>query len=147
MAKVTKGEREFAFSFAVYLPYMKEPLYPNRPDYQKYQGREDDFQTSVAKYLDLRGFLWMHCPNGGKRGKVEASRLKGQGVKAGFPDICILEARQGYYGLMIELKVGSNVSRPNQLEWAEKLTKRGYKWFWTNSLDEFIEIIEAYFEE
>lgn len=31
-----------------------------------------------------------HIPNGGKRGKIEAAILKGMGVKAGVPDLCIV---------------------------------------------------------
>lgn len=48
--------------------------------------------------------LLHHIPNGGKRGKVEAARLKAAGVKAGMPDICLPVPRNGYGALYIELK-------------------------------------------
>ena len=54
------------------------------------------------KYPELA--LMHHIPNGGSRNKVEAARLKGQGVKAGIPDIFLPVARGGYHGLYIEMK-------------------------------------------
>lgn len=54
------------------------------------------------KYPELA--LMYHIPNGGSRNKVEAARLKGQGVKAGIPDIFLPVARGGYHGLYIEMK-------------------------------------------
>lgn len=48
--------------------------------------------------------LLHHIPNGGKRGKVEAARLKAAGVKAGMPDICLPVPHGGYAALYIELK-------------------------------------------
>lgn len=65
---------------------------------------EDDLQRAVARFLDVvlpDDAVWFHVPNGGGRSKVEASILKGLGVKAGVPDIVILRAGRGY---AIELK-------------------------------------------
>lgn len=77
---------------------------------------------------EIRGRL-THIPNGGKRGRVEAARLKGMGVRAGYPDFLLDLARGGYHGLRIELKA----KRPNdapvtasQLEWLERLSSAGY---------------------
>jgi len=53
---------------------------------------EDMEQRRLAHYLDAIGVLWCHVPNGGRRGKIEAARLVGQGVKAGVPDVLIFEA-------------------------------------------------------
>lgn len=52
---------------------------------------EDALQRAVAKLLDHLGWRWCHVPNGGKRGKTEAARLKGLGVKPGVPDVLIFE--------------------------------------------------------
>ena len=91
---------------------------------------EDELQSKVAKWLNLLGWLWFHCPNGGKRGKVEAARLKGLGVKAGVPDVLInepwqTESEKGM-GVAIELKVKKNKPSDEQLEWLRGLKKRGW---------------------
>ncbi|RAU43453.1 VRR-NUC domain-containing protein [Pseudomonas sp. RIT412] len=48
--------------------------------------------------------LIYHVPNGGHRHKATAAKLKGQGVKAGIPDLVLPMARGGYFGLYIEFK-------------------------------------------
>lgn len=37
--------------------------------------------------------LLYHVPNGGSRNKIEAARLRAQGVKSGVPDLCLPVAR------------------------------------------------------
>ena len=113
-------------------------------NFQKWIGKESDFQTTAARYLDHLGVLWNHCPNGGSRHKREAANLKAQGVKAGFPDVAIYEPRGKYHGLFIELKRDGAKPRPNQVEWLKSLKKRGYFVEHTDSLDEFIEIVDNY---
>jgi len=70
--------------------------------------------------------LLYHIPNGGKRDKATAARLKREGVKAGVPDICLPVARGRYHGLYIELKAGKNTVTDNQSRWLTELTKQGY---------------------
>lgn len=54
-------------------------------------GREDEIQRAVAQLCDGLGLLWWHTPNGGRRGKVEAARFKGLGVKSGVPDVIVVD--------------------------------------------------------
>lgn len=70
--------------------------------------------------------LMYHIPNGGKRNKLEAIRLKKEGVKAGVPDICLPVARLNYHGLYIELKAKKGKASDNQVIWIEKLKEQGY---------------------
>lgn len=70
--------------------------------------------------------LMYHIPNGGKRNKSTAKRLKMEGVKAGVPDICLPVSRGKFHGLYIELKAGNNTTSYKQDEWLEKLSKQGY---------------------
>lgn len=65
-------------------------------------------------------------PNGGKRDKATAAKLKAEGVKAGVPDIFLPVARRGYHGFYIELKVGINRPSKDQLAWHEALKLEGY---------------------
>ena len=71
--------------------------------------------------------LMFHIPNGGSRHKVEARKLKEQGVKAGVPDVCLPVARGGYHGLYVELKriKGGKVSSDQQ-DWIKALAAEGY---------------------
>lgn len=78
-----------------------------------------------SKYPELE--LLHHIPNGGKRDKRTAEKLKAEGVKAGVPDICLPVARKGYNNLYIELKrIGGKVSK-EQEAWIDKLNRAGNK--------------------
>lgn len=68
--------------------------------------------------------LLYHVPNGGSRNKIEAARLRAQGVKSGVPDLCLPVARGANHGLYIELKRqrGGRISE----ERIDGLLKQGY---------------------
>lgn len=67
-------------------------------------------------------------PNGGKRDKVTAAKLKAEGVKAGVPDVFLPVARMGFHGCYIELKTDTGKPSKEQLEWGKQLTEQGYAW-------------------
>jgi len=113
--------------------------------YPKYRGNEDALQKSVAKYLNAINAFWFHCPNGGSRHALEAMKLKDMGVKAGIPDCLILDQRNGYSGLAIELKVGYNKPSEQQLAIFDKLIERNWLVVVSWSLDEVIDIIDNYY--
>lgn len=54
-------------------------------------------------------------PNGGKRSKVEAAIMKGLGVRAGVPDICVL-CRDGTV-VFLELKSAKGTTTAAQKDW------------------------------
>ena len=65
---------------------------------------EDSLAIAVAQLLTLilrPGVVFSHIPNGGKRNKREAGRLKAMGVRPGFADIILLAESRAYF---IELK-------------------------------------------
>lgn len=72
------------------------------------------------------GMLY-HIPNEGKRSRKTGARMRAEGLKKGFPDLCLPVARKGKHGLYIELKrtKGGRVS-DSQREWLEKLAAEGY---------------------
>ncbi|WP_273861947.1 VRR-NUC domain-containing protein [Pseudomonas sp. LA5] len=90
-------------------------------------------QTALFKWIDLQypqeSKLIYHVPNGGHRHKVTAGKLKGQGVRAGMPDINVDIARGGYFGLRIEFKStpphDAPVS-PKQRDALQLLAEQGY---------------------
>ncbi len=115
--------------------------------YKRYEGSESDFQKTLAQYLDSLGVLWYHCPNGGKRNKKEAARLKREGVKKGVLDVTICVANHGFNGFYLELKVDYKKPTDDQKEFMRRLRKNGYKAEWTQSLDEAIELIDEYLKD
>ena len=92
--------------------------------------------------------LMYHIPNGGSRNKIEAARLKAQGVKPGVPDICLPVPRGKYHGLYIELKrtKGGRISS-DQTVWLERLMQQGYAIAICLGWDDARNIIIKYLEE
>jgi len=93
----------------------------------------------------LRGVLVFAVPNGGKRGKREAARLKAEGVLAGVPDLVIAEPRGGFHGMCVELKreKGGRTSKA-QKEVIAGLRARGYHVVVSAGADEAFRQIETY---
>lgn len=67
-----------------------------------------------------------HIPNGGKRDKLEAIKLKKEGVKSGVPDLSLPVPKGKYNGLYIEMKYNGNKPTVKQKEWIKKLNEQGY---------------------
>lgn len=84
---------------------------------------------AVQLVPELRDHLF-HVPNGGKRNKREAARLKAMGVRPGVHDYFLPVARSMYHGLWIELKPDVKGYCPKvtdkQLEWRDKMIEQGY---------------------
>ena len=97
---------------------------------------------NTCKYPELE--LIYHIPNGGKRSKTEAVRLKRSGVKKGVPDLCLPVPRRKYHGLYIEMKYGNGRTSKEQKEWIKKLNKQGYYAVVCNGFEEAREVIEKY---
>lgn len=106
---------------------------------------EDQLQTSVARYLDVSGYPWFHCPNGGSRNPIEGAKLKGMGVKRGVPDVLIVQPTDQHCGLAIELKVGRNRQTPEQKDWQEVLIGCGWAYEVCRSLDEVMEVVDRHY--
>lgn len=65
-------------------------------------------------------------PNGGKRGRTEASRLKGEGVRSGVLDVHLPVPRGGCAGLWIEFKSASGALSPEQRDEIPALVADGF---------------------
>ena len=56
---------------------------------------EAELQRQVMAHVDVRsvrGTFVFHCPNGGKRSRIEAAIFKGLGVRSGVPDLICVKA-------------------------------------------------------
>jgi hypothetical protein len=82
-------------------------------------------RENVTTYPELE--LLAAVPNGGKRTKVVAKKLKAEGVKKGYPDLVLDVARGIYHGWKGELKVRGGRLEPEQSELHAKLRSQGYR--------------------
>lgn len=84
-------------------------------------------------------------PNGGGRSPMEATRLKEEGVLSGVSDLFIMEARDGWFGLFIEMKrrEGGSVS-DEQRRFMKKAKSLGYKCIVAHGCEEGWKAFEEY---
>lgn len=104
---------------------------------------EDAIQRQVTAYLDValpESAVWFAVPNGGKRSKIEAAIMKGLGVKAGVPDLCIIWDCRVFF---IELKAPGRYMTKAQQETVGRLQYAGALCCVCRSLDEVIEWLDA----
>src|SRR5262249_52463218 len=74
------------------------------------QHPEDCVQRAVCQHLQLRGvrgLLFWHAPNGGKRRPIEAAIMKSLGVRAGVADLILLHS-----GRIFALELKAEDGRP-----------------------------------
>lgn len=100
---------------------------------------EDDHQAAYFRWVDLRALsdkryrLIYAIPNGGKRNRLEAARMKAQGTRPGVLDIHVA-VPVGFLapGLYIELKrpIVKGERKPEitneQRDWLDRLSLAGY---------------------
>ena len=83
-------------------------------------------------------------PNGGDRSASERVRLHSEGVLAGMPDLCVLEPKNGFHGLFIEMKTKAGVVSDKQSAVGLQLNAKGYLCLVSRSAPDAIKIIEGY---
>lgn len=98
---------------------------------------EDPIHVSIREYLDLvlpKGATpaW-HTPNGGKRDKGTASKMKALGVRAGFPDLAFLFESNLY---TLEVKNADGTQNDKQEDWQILITDAGGYYAIVRSIDD-----------
>lgn len=98
---------------------------------------ESEHQKALIQWADISyhrningtiGSRLIAIPNGGKRNKIEAARLKKEGVRAGVPDLFFCCKSGEFSGLWIELKKpNGGTLTEKQKEWIEILISEGYQ--------------------
>ena len=132
------------------------PMDYKNKNFEPYQGKEDDLQKSLMRYVRAayppERHLYCHIPNGGARTAKTGALMKSLGVRPGMPDLMFFDARprpgmrsHRYTGLAIELKVGKNTRTATQSDVHSMLLDQGWCVHTTNSLDEAIFLIDEYF--
>jgi len=86
---------------------------------------EEDLHKAIVGMIAANAspdVIVFHVPNGGKRGKAEAGRLRGMGTLAGVPDLIVLADGRAY-GL--EIKTDSGRMSPAQKAMARRFADAG----------------------
>lgn len=111
---------------------------------------EDQLQKACVRWFDLQYPRYskelVHCPNGGKRNAIEAAKFKQMGVRAGFPDLILLVSNRFYPFMGIELKTSKGRQSEHQKEYEYEFSRIGAKYVVIRSLEEFIDIVNAYMD-
>ena len=108
---------------------------------------EHDEQCAVVEWLEWNHIRFYAIPNGGSRNKIEAARLKAEGVRAGVPDLCIPVPSGEKHGLYIEMKAGKNKPTEKQIEWLGYLSGVGYSTAVCYSAAAAIKVIREYLKQ
>lgn len=88
--------------------------------------------------------LLTHNPFGEKRTLEAGATLKRMGTKKGFPDYTLPIARNGYFGMFLEMKFGKGKLTKEQRLWKDKLQDQGYLVVVPNGWQEAADYIEMY---
>lgn len=97
--------------------------------------------TQLVSHPELRWLVAI--PNGGKRPKGEAGKMKAEGVKSGYPDVLLDLARGPYHGFRLEVKRRKfGAVSPDQRAWGKQLMEQGY-WYqiaygWEEARDQLL---------
>lgn len=65
----------------------KAPSFPIPTEAEEQIALFEWARLQTGRFPELA--LLYHVPNGGSRNKIEAARLRAQGVKSGVPDLCL----------------------------------------------------------
>ena len=98
------------------------------------------------KYRQLKGILYA-VPNGGSRNKIEAARMKDEGVTAGVSDLILQKSNRFYGCLAIEMKTKVGRQSESQKAWQRLMEANGNKYVICRSLDDFRREVEQYMED
>ena len=110
------------------------------------QHNESKLQIECVRWFRLAypKLTLFAIPNGGRRGKIEASIMKAEGVLAGVSDLFLANASKEHHGIFIEMKHGSGKQTDSQLQFQKSVEEQGYQYIVCKSFDEFKKTIEEY---
>lgn len=118
-------------------------------------GSEHAHQRALFQRLNYSAYVNEHplarmayaIPNGGKRDKITAARLKAEGVKAGVPDVHFPVTNSQHLTLYIELKIPGNSASSSQSEWHLDLRRCGHAvatcWGWRAAWRCFLDYVNG----
>lgn len=98
------------------------------------RASERAIQMAIIDALRFSGVMAVHVPNAGKRSGRAGVRLKGEGMRPGFPDL-VCYGPGGAHALL-EVKAEAGRLSPAQVECHEDLRRRGALVLVVRSVDE-----------
>jgi len=113
-------------------------------------SEEEELQRDCAAWVALNTrrypiLEWMiHVPNGGKRPRGEAGKLKSLGVKKGVVDFLLPFGNGGWRGLDIELKSATGRVTKEQKRWIERADEDRHYTAVCRSLDAFVDAVQVF---
>lgn len=109
---------------------------------------ESELQRRCKRWFDYEyphfAKMLFAVPNGGLRGKREASIMKAEGITAGVADMILLIQRRGYGSLCIEFKTEKGRQSDNQKEWQKIAESNGNRYVIVRSFNDFVKEIVDY---
>lgn len=107
---------------------------------------EHNIQKTCIEWFDLQfsSLLLYAVPNGGKRDKVTAAKLKAEGVRRGIPDLHLAVVTPSYPGLYIETKTTSGDLSDDQIIAHAYLRAQGYDVTVVRNLEQFQSVVKEY---
>lgn len=105
---------------------------------------EDDLQTNLVTHLQIRGvrgLVFWHTPNGGRRNKREAGRLKAMGVRPGVSDLILFHEGRLY---ALELKAPGGRPSDAQIQFMNDIEDAGAIVEMCTGLDAALRTLEAW---
>lgn len=114
------------------------------------QQKEHQLQKECVRWFRLQypKYHWnlFSIPNGSKRNKITAIKLKAEGVLSGVSDLFLALPSKYYHGLFIEMKIKPNKPTPNQITFGDNITLSGYKWECVYTFDDFKILVDNWIE-
>ena len=108
---------------------------------------ESKLQQACVKWFDYQYPQYrlnlFAIPNGGRRGKIEAAIMNGEGVRSGVADLFLAVPNSNFHGLFIEMKSENGRQNENQ-KLFEKAISGNYAYILVSSFDQFKATIEGY---
>lgn len=114
-----------------------------RPDDEEHRIQCACVQWFRYKYPYLAHALFA-IPNGGRRDKTTAARLKAEGVLAGVADLILLCSNSQHGALLIEMKTRTGRQADTQRQWQRLIEQNGYRYVVCRSLGDFIREVTDY---
>ena len=113
--------------------------------------RKRNYKESSEQVKFIMRIRWLHpeilifaVPNGGTRSKLEAARLKKEGLLKGIPDVIVAKRTNDYGGLYLEFKTAEGKLSPEQVIIHNKLTAEGYKVEVVRSCEDALAVFKEY---
>ena len=105
---------------------------------------EQQIHRTVVQHLRVRGvkgLVFVHVPNGGKRQPVEAAIFKGLGVRAGVADLLLWHNAKSY---ALELKAPGGRTTKAQRDFIADMERAGALACVVEGLDRALKVLEAW---